>query len=313
MVQKVIIDCDPGIDDAVALAIALFDPRLEVVAVTACSGTVDAHRSTQNVQAIIEQLDPPKHPRIGAASDPDDAPVTDGTEIHGADGLGNIGLQPMGRQHVMSSEKLIADRLRAEPGQISILCLGPSTGIARAFQRDNTLAELVHRLYLLGGCKVGQGDVTAAAEFNMHFDPIAASYLLKSLATKTLLPLEQANEVAFGLDLIDHVPPKYTRVGKLLHSMLPHLFRTLRQKRAQETISLPGAVAIMALLEPSYFTTEEATVEVEVHGELTRGATIVDQRPMIRPKKNVELITSVDAVGIRDQILRSIKFAGQES
>jgi non-specific riboncleoside hydrolase len=313
MARKLIIDCDPGIDDAVALAIALFDPRLEVVAATACSGTVDAVRSTRNLQAIIEQLDPPRHPRLGEATDPEDAPVSDGRDLHGDDGLGNIGLSPVGRQHIMPSDKLIADRLKAEPGKISILCLGPMTGIAKAFARDPSLVSMVDRLIIVGGSDVGYGDVTAAAEFNMHFDPSAAATIFKSATTKTLVPLQITQQVAFGLEFLEQLPPRYTRAGKLLHSMIPHLFRTMRQQRAQEMISLQAAVALMVLVEPHLFVTEEATIDVEEVGVLTRGATIIDHRPTARQRKNVEVITSVDIASVRESIIRGLKFAGQQS
>ena len=86
MARKVIIDCDPGIDDAVALIMALFDPRLEVVAVTACSGTVESERSIQNILGLLEKLDPPRFPRIGSGTDPEDAPVSDNRQMHGYGG-----------------------------------------------------------------------------------------------------------------------------------------------------------------------------------------------------------------------------------
>ena len=88
MPRKVIIDCDPGIDDALALTLALFDPRLEVVAVSAVAGNVPADRATLNVQAIIERLDPPRYPRLGAATAAEDMPYIDGRHLHGPDGLG---------------------------------------------------------------------------------------------------------------------------------------------------------------------------------------------------------------------------------
>src|SRR6187401_3635203 len=118
MPRKVIIDCDPGIDDAAALAMALFDPRLEVVAVTAVAGTVGAEQASRNVQAVIEQLDPPRYPRMGVASPPDDEPYIDGRAIHGNDGLGDLGLSvsQLVRQH--PSEKVICDEVRAAPGDV---------------------------------------------------------------------------------------------------------------------------------------------------------------------------------------------------
>jgi inosine-uridine nucleoside N-ribohydrolase len=313
MPRKVIIDCDPGIDDAVALTLALFDPRLEIVALTACSGTVDSVRSTQNLQAIVERLDPPRHPRLGAATDPEDAPVSDRCDLHGADGLGNLGMTPVGRQHIMPSEKLIADRLKAEPGQVSILCLGPLTGVSLAFRRDPSLIDMVDRLIIVGGTRDGIGDVTPAAEFNMHFDPTSASYIFRSATTKTLIPLEVTNQVTFGLDLIEQLPPRYSRAGALLHAILPHYYRTMRQQCAQEMVSFQAIVGVLALIEPTLLTAEEATIDIEELGVLTRGATIIDRRPYARQRKNIELVTAIDVEAARQAIIRGLRFAGQES
>ena len=311
MVRKVIIDCDPGIDDAVALIMALFDPRLEVVAVTACSGTVESDRSIQNILGLLERLDPPRFPRIGSGTDPEDAPVSDNRQLHGEDGLGNLGLAPVNRQHIMASEKLIADRLRAEPGDITILCLGPLTGIARAFQRDPSIIEAVDKIIMLGGSTQCIGDVSAAAEFNMHFDPSSASAVFHSPTTKALIPLEITNQVAFDINLLGMLPAKHTRAGGILHAMLPHLFRSYRQYRAQEAIALQAAIGIVYLVEPILFESEQFSVDVEVLGELTRGATIVDRRPFVSSRRDLEVVTSVDADAVRECVYNGLKFAGQ--
>jgi inosine-uridine nucleoside N-ribohydrolase len=313
MARKVIIDCDPGIDDAVALIMALLDPRLEVMAVTACSGTVEAERSTQNVQAIVERLDPPRHPRLGQATDPEDAPVGDGRSLHGDDGLGGCGLAPVGRQHVMPSEKLIADRLRANPGEITLLCLGPLTGIARAFQRDPSLINLVDRIVMTGGAIEGVGDVSPCAEFNMHFDPSSAAAVFRSQTTKTLIPLEVSRQLSFGLDLIDILPPKYTRSGSLLHQMLPHLFRTFRQHRGHETIYMTSVVGLLAVSEPMLFSTRDHFVEIEELGQLTRGATIVDRRGFSALRRNMEVAFQMDVDSARDCVINALKFTGQQT
>ncbi len=311
MARKVIIDCDPGIDDAVALIMALFDPRLEVVAVTACSGTVESERSMQNILGLLEKLDPPRFPRVGSGTDPEDAPVSDNRQLHGEDGLGNSGLTPVNRQHIMASEKLIADRLRAEPGDITILCLGPLTGIARAFQRDPSIIEAVDKIIMLGGSTQCVGDVTAAAEFNMHFDPSSASAVFRSPTTKALIPLEVTNQVAFDINLLGMLPAKHTRAGELLHAMLPHLFRSYRQNRAQEAISLQAVIGIVYLVEPILFKSEQFSVDVEEIGELTRGATIVDRRPFVSSRRDLEIVTSVDADAVRECVYNGLKFAGQ--
>jgi inosine-uridine nucleoside N-ribohydrolase len=311
MPRKVIIDCDPGIDDAIALVMALFDPRLEVVAITSCSGTVESERCTQNILGLLEKLDPPRHPRVGAGSDPDDAPVSDHRYLHGEDGLGNLGLTPVSRQHIMSSEKLIADRLRAEPGDVTLLCMGPLTGIARAFQRDPSIIEAVDKIIMVGGATNCIGDVTSAAEFNMHFDPSSASTVFRSPTTKSLLPLELTNQVSFDLNFLNLLPAKYTRAGALLHAMLPHLYRTTRQNRAQESIVLQAVVGLVFLLEPTLFATEQFAVDVEELGELTRGATIVERRPFVQSRRDLEIAVKVDVDAVRECVYNGLKFAGQ--
>ncbi|MEQ1826177.1 MAG: nucleoside hydrolase [Pirellula sp.] len=311
MPRKVIIDCDPGIDDAIALVMALFDPRLEVVAITSCSGTVESNQCTSNILGLLEKLDPPRHPRVGAGSDPEDAPVSDNRYLHGEDGLGNLGLAPVSRQHIMSSEKLIADRVRAEPGDVTLLCLGPLTGIARAFQRDPSIIEAVDKIIMVGGSTNCVGDVTAAAEFNMHFDPSSASAVFRSPTTKSLLPLELTNQVTFDLNLLGLLPSKNTRAGALLHSMTPHLFRSFRQNRAQESITLQAVVGLVFLIEPTLFGTEQFSVDVEELGELTRGATIVERRPFVTSRRDLEIVVKVDVDAVRDCVCNGLKFAGQ--
>ena len=311
MARKVIIDCDPGIDDAVALIMALFDPRLDVVAVTACSGTVESERSIQNILGLLEKLDPDRFPRVGSGTDPEDAPVSDNRQIHGEDGLGNLGLTPVNRQHIMTSEKLIADRLRAEPGDITILCMGPLTGISRAFQRDPSIIEAVDKIIMLGGSTQCIGDVTAAAEFNMHFDPSSASAVFRSPTTKALIPLEVTNQVPFDINMLGKLPAKHTRAGGLLHAMLPHLFRSHRQYRAQEAITLQAVLGIVYLIEPILFQSEQFSVDIEELGELTRGATIVDRRPFVSTRKDLEIVTTVDAEAVRECVYNGLKFAGQ--
>src|SRR5512132_568084 len=106
MARKVILDVDPGIDDAVALCLALFDPRVDVVAVTAVAGNIPAEQASRNIQAIVDQLDPPRFPRIGTAMAVDDVPAVDGTSLHGADGLGNAGYEIARLHQQHPSDKL---------------------------------------------------------------------------------------------------------------------------------------------------------------------------------------------------------------
>lgn len=313
MSRKIIIDCDPGIDDAVAIALALFDPRLEVVAITACAGTTDAEQATQNVRALVERLDPPRMPRIGAALDPElGAAVANGTLLHGEDGLGNANWTPVARQHSMPSDKLISDRLRADPGEVTIVCTGPMTGFAKALTRDPALVPMIDRVIIAGGSVVGIGNVTPAAEFNFHFDPVSARHVFHSATTKSLIPLEVCRQLSFGWELVEKLPPKYTKVGAVLQSVIPHYCRATRQQLGQETISLQAVLPILMLLEPSLFTCEEMAGEVEIAGELTRGMTIFDQRIPRQWRTNMEVALSIDVPAATQVFYDCLKLAAQE-
>lgn len=313
MARKVIIDGDPGIGDAVALCLGLFDPRLEVVAVTAVAGCVSAEQSTANVQAIVDHLDPPRMPRVGAAVDLDRAPAISYLPFQGADGLGNAALKSARHHRSHLSEKLIIDEVRANPDEITIVCLGPLTNVARAFQRDPHLTSMVDRLIIAGGSCTGVGNVTPVAEFNIHYDPEGARQVFQSPTTKTLIPLEVARRVPLHLDLVDELPNEATRAGTLLRHIVPYAFRAHRQGLGTESIVLPEAVAMIATLHPELFETEELFGDVETQGELTLGATIFDRRPNHTTRANMEVAQSVEAAGVNDSIVRGLKEAGEST
>lgn len=313
MERKVIIDCDPGIDDAVALSMALFDPRLEVLAVTATAGNVSAQQVNRNVQAIIEQLDPPRTPRIGVASPAENATSIDSRHIHGADGLGNTDFQISPLQHQHPAEKVISDTVRAAPDEVTIVALGPLTNIARAFQREVDLAAMVDRIIIMGGSLNGVGNITPVAEFNMYYDPHSARDVFRSLTTKTLIPLDITKQLRFDLSFVDALPPKYTRAGGFLRKILPPLYRGYHQQLGLESIHLHDAVALLAATDDDLFDTVEMDGDVETSGELTTGFTVFDRRGKTSTHANMEVATNINVVAARNRITEAIARAGNES
>ena len=313
MAKKLIIDCDPGIDDAVALCLALFDPRIEVLAVTAVEGQVSAEQASLNVQVLLDNLDPPRYPRVGTASPCEGTSPSLLRRLHGDNGLGGIDLPVAQLHHQHPSEKIIYDEVRGAPGQVTILCLGPLTNLARAFQRDPDLALSIDQLILAGGSLCGIGDVTPAAEFNMFHDPRSARAVFRSAATKTLIPLDVTQQVKLTLDLIEQLPGETTRAGRLLRHLIPFAFRAYRQHWGLEHIQLQAVVALTAALHPELFETEELSGDVEIRGELTTGATVFDRRRPAPARSNLAVATEVDAVAVTDSILRGIAEAGKKT
>ena len=311
MARKVILDVDPGIDDAVALTLALFDPQLEVVAVTAVAGNVSAEQATRNVQAVIEQLDPPRWPRIGAATAPEHHLPADGAYLHGADGLGQTNFQVAELHHQHLAEKVISDEIRAAPEAVTIIALGPLTNIARAFRRDPVLASMVGQIIIRGGTVSGPGNVTPAADFNIYCDPVAAREVIRSATTKTMIPLDASNQIVLTYDLLDQLPDESTKAGSFLRRLLPYYFRSHRQELALEGIHLHDVVALVAATHPELFTTEAMAGDVETTGEVTLGATVFDRRSLPQWRANMEVATKVDQAAVMDCILRGLTTAAQ--
>jgi len=311
MAKKLIIDCDPGIDDAVALCLALFDPRLEVLAVTAAEGNVSAKQASLNVQVLLDHLDPPRYPRVGTASPSEGTPAPDLRRLHGDNGLGGLDLPAAQLHHQHPSEKIICDEIRTAPGQVTILCLGPLTNLARAFQRDPELALSVDQVIISGGSLCGIGNATPAAEFNMFHDPVAARAVFRSAATKTVIPLDVTDQVKLTLEIIEQLPSEATRAGFLLRHLIPFSFRAYRQHLGLERIYLQDVVALTAALHPELFETEELSGDVETSGELTKGATIFDRRRLAPARSNLAVATDVDVAAVKDSILRGMAEAGK--
>ena len=309
MPRKLILDIDPGIDDAISLAIALFDPRLDVLAVTATGGSVAPQQATANVQALVALLDPPKFPRLGAAPT-DTTPIDNPWNLHGGDGLGGLDLPrvPLHGEH--AAEKVIAETLRAHPREVTILALGPLTNIARVLRRDPSLAEIIAGIVICGGSATATGTVTPVADFNFHADPAAARHVLLEPVAKTLLPVDTAGQVVLGFELLDQLPDAFSRAGKLFRRVLPHAFRAQRQLLGSEGICLPEVVALVAATNPELFERSTVSADVETEGRLTSGMLVVDRRQTRRGMPNVDLLTGCDVAAVKDCIIRGMAAAG---
>ncbi len=308
MARKVILDVDPGVADAVAMCMALFDPRLEVVAATATGGNVAPEQATRNVQALIEQLDPRRWPRIGSA-DPDQLLITDSREFWGEDGLCGADFRVAELHHRHSSVKLISDELKASPGEITIVACGPLSNIATAIQREPDLASLVGHLIIVGGTLDGPGNVTPAAEFNVYCDAEAARTVFLAPMTMTLLPLDISSKIVLRYDALEQLPKSTTRLGRVLRAILPGAFMASHQRLGVEGLVVPEAVAIAALLHPELMTTERKHCDVELSGELTRGATVIDRRRVTPLRPNMDVVTDINIAATIDCILRGLQNA----
>lgn len=288
-----------------AICLAINDPTLDVVALTATGGAVAPAQANRNVQAVIEHLDPPRWPRVGMADEAQ--PLrTDGRALWGEDGFCGAELRMAELHQQRPATKVLVDEIRTSPGEVIVLCGGPLSNLARVLRIEPDLAAQVGRLVIVGGTLSGPGDVTPAAEFNMYCDAPAAEAVFASSVTKTLIPLDIASQVMLTYDLLNQLPAPHTHTGRLLRTLLPGAFQSFRQRLGIEGVIAPEAVGVAAVLYPELLTTELLPCEVETAGHLTHGATVIDRRTRPAMPPNTEVAVSIRAAEAYDCIVSGL-------
>jgi inosine-uridine nucleoside N-ribohydrolase len=301
---KLVIDADPGIGDALAIALALRDPEVELIGLTAVAGRVSGDQATRNLHAILSLLDPSRWPRVGCSDSPATFwPPEPGSPepvlLHGECGLGDIDTPITGLHQKHEAAKVLVELARTNPNEVTLLTLGPLSNLERAAELWPEFWTHLRGVVCLGGAFLGPGDVTATAEFNIFSDPEAARAFFQSPATKTVLPLETARAVQISFEHYNRLNGnRYSRLGQLLERTLPFALRSHRQYLGKEVLWLPEVAALAAVSQSQFFDANTMAVDVEIHGELTQGMTIADRRPGSQWKRDTEVLTHVDARGV---------------
>lgn len=305
MQQKVVLIIDPGIDTAFATALALFDRRLQVLALAPTAGNVSAHQATVNTHTLVAQLDPPRWPRLGAA-----LPIhyeVDGRALHGADGLGNARFPEVSLHAPLPSDRLIVEMVQEYPDEITIICMGPLTTLQSALHREPNLPRRVRRVIVLGGAWRELGNATLAAEFHFYCDPEAAREILHSGMPITLVPLDVMRKIIFSPSDLLELPAPTCRVSRFLRQIVPYGIRATSNLYGIEGFHIKDVMGVAVLVLPHAMTSRSIYVDIETRGELTRGMSLFDPRPNSTHSPNVELVTHVDVDEVRDFIFSTLR------
>ena len=292
MIRKLLIDLSPGIEETLALWLALRNPDLDVLAVTSSAGKVDSTRAGQNLHTILDLIDPSPRPRFGVGEEPLGGVSVDGSLLNGRDGLGDVGAPVVDLLQRPNADKIIIDVVRANPNEVTILALGPLTNVSRALSIDPGIAPLIGHLVICGGTLSARGNITPCAEFNMFCDPRSAQNVFQTKLTKTIIPIDVASRFSVGLSVINQIAD--TESGSKLKKFLYALFRNYRQWLGREKIFVNSSVALLSILHPDLFARQKMYVDVETSGELTTGMTVFDQRIQSPSRPNIEVITDFD-------------------
>lgn len=295
MTQPMIIDTDTASDDAVALVLALRDPRVDVRAITVVSGNVPVAMGVQNALYTRDLCGSTVPVHVGA-----DRPLLRehvfAHDVHGADGMGDVGLPLTGRVPAAGhAVDVLIDEARRHPGELTLVNLGPLTNLALALRKAPDLAGLYRRVVMMAGTADGSGNVTPAAEFNVYVDPEAADIVFRSG-----MPLEMVgwdvsrNDATLGpadADALAAAGP----LGQFCTRIQRQLIEFCRTVTQLEGFDLPDPVTMAVAIDPDLTTRfEDRYVAVETTGVHTVGMTVVDHLGVTGRAPTVRVVRAVD-------------------
>ena len=299
MTQKIIIDTDPGQDDAVAILLALASPEIEVLGITAVAGNVPLPLTSRNARIVCE-LAGRRDVAVYAGCDrPLTRKLVTAEHVHGKTGLDGPQLpaptMPLQDQHGVD---FIIETLRSHPaGEITLCPLGPLTNIATAFQNAPDIVDRVKRIVLMGGAYFQVGNITPAAEFNIYVDPEAADIVFRSGAELVVHPLDVTHKALTTRPRVEAFRALGTEVGRMVAEWTDFFERFDKEKYGSEGAPLHDPCVIAWLLQPDLFTGRHINVEIETLSDLTRGMTVADWWRVTKRPANATFIGGIDADG----------------
>ena len=309
MPRKIIIDTDPGQDDAVAIFLALASPaEIEVLGIVGVAGNVPLHLSTTNALKIVEVSGRLDTPVYAGCERPMVHKLVTAEHVHGKTGLDGPTLpEPKLQLRAQHGVDFIIETLRNEPaGTVTLCALGPLTDLAMAFVRAPDIVPRVQEIVLMGGGCFEGGNITPAAEFNIYVDPEAADVVFHSGVPITMIPLDVSHMMLTTKERVERFRALGNRTGVVTAEMLDFFERFDVAKYGWDGGPLHDPCVIAYLLQPSLFKGRHVNVAIETHGELTRGMTVVDYWGVTGRAKNTNFLRSGDSDGFYDLLVERL-------
>lgn len=295
--MKVLIDTDPGTDDALALILALNAPGLDVLGLTTVAGNASLANTTRNALRILEYMDRQDVPVYRGASRPLKGRFSYAYYYHGPRGLTVRLPSPQTKPSEASARATIVELAKASPGEITLIALGPLTNVARAIQDEPTLPMLLRGIYVMGGAVNVPGNVTAYAEFNIYDDAEAANVVFSSEANITLVGLDVCHEPSVWPDESEWFTGKSK--GELLVARIIRNWFKMRPN--DDRYNLCDPLTVLAALQPEHFVFKQAAVQVETVGE-RRGQTVARF-----DSGHVRVATDIDVDAAKNGVLTGLR------
>jgi len=306
--RRIIIDTDPGLDDAVAILLALASrEELEVLGIVAVAGNLPLAQTERNSRRICALAGRAELPVYAGCGRPLMHPLETAERIHNDPRLEAALPEPVtahGSQHGV--DFLIEAVLSAEAGTITLCALGPLTNVAMALVKEPEIAGRIGELVVMGGACFELGNVTPAAEFNMHVDPHAAAIVMESSIPKTIIPLDVTHRLITTNARLAKLDAFPNRCGPAVSALLSGFERNRRVQFGARAKTLHDPAVIGYLLRPDLYRGREVNLVVETQSPLTRGMTVVDWWDVTGRTHNVRFMNTVEAEGFYELLMERL-------
>ena len=295
--RKIIIDTDPGQDDALAILLALGSPELDVLGITTVAGNVPLQHTTRNALLVCELAGRPDVPVFAGCDRPMVRPLVTAESVHGKTGLdGPDWEQPTMELHPQHAvDWMIETLLAADDGEVTICPIGPATNLGMAMIREPRIVPKLREIVTMGGGYFVGGNVTPAAEFNVYVDPHAASVMYRSGAPIVTMPLDVTHTALMSSAWIESIRDIGGPLGDKTAQMLSFYERFDLERYGDHGGPLHDPATIAYLVRPDLYSGKNVFVEIETHSELTMGMTVVDYWHTRGELPNCRWVTEVDS------------------
>jgi pyrimidine-specific ribonucleoside hydrolase len=302
----VILDCDPGHDDALAMTLALARPELDVLGITTVGGNATLDNTTRNALRILALLDRTDVPVAAGPEQPLVRPLETAPQVHGVSGLDGADLpEPASAPRPEGALEFLRATLAASPGPVTLIPTGPLTNIGLLLRTYPAIAPKIAGISLMGGA-MGAGNWTPAAEFNIWVDPEAARIVFRSGLPIAMHGLDVTHKALMGLPEADRLDALGTPVGKVFADLLRFFARFHVERYGTADTPIHDAVAVAHVALPGLVTTRRYHVDVETTGDITRGRTVVDDRGQPGAAPNVDVALDIDRAAFAELIIEAV-------
>jgi inosine-uridine nucleoside N-ribohydrolase len=306
--HRIILDTDPGIDDALALFLALASPEIQLEAITTVSGNVNAGLTTHNALVLLELAGRTDIPVARGSNQPLVRQPVYADYVHGDNGLGGIQMpEPQLQPVAAHAVDIIIETIMNSPGEITLVPIGPLTNIALALRREPRIAQSVREVVIMGGALRVPGNTTPAAEFNIYADPHAAHMVFHAGWPIRLVALDVTNKTLLQRQQVQELASNNSPVTRLIQQMVENFLITFGLPRGITGFQMHDPLCLAAAFQPEMITWEPAYVDVELHGTLTLGETVAYFGPRAAQPPNLLASIEVDSERFIQLFLQRIK------